>query len=63
MQWDVVAIGGGARGVNVHLAPADLVKATDAQVVDITIPDEPKAPDEPVTPDQPTEPSPAPAEG
>jgi Cys-tRNA(Pro) deacylase len=57
MQWDVVAIGGGARGVNVHLAPADLVKATDAQVVDITIADEPKADDEP------TEPGPAPAEG
>ncbi len=62
MQWDVVAIGGGARGVNVHLAPADLVKATDAQLVDITVPDEPKAPDE-VAPDQPTEPGPAPAEG
>jgi Cys-tRNA(Pro) deacylase len=44
MQWDLVAIGGGARGVNVHLAPADLVRATDAQVVDITVPDEPKAP-------------------
>lgn len=35
----VVAIGGGARGVNVHLAPVDLVAATGAQVVDITIPD------------------------
>jgi Cys-tRNA(Pro) deacylase len=45
MQWAVVAIGGGARGVNVHLAPADLVRATDAQVVDITVPEEPKAPD------------------
>ena len=32
----VVAIGGGARGVNVHLAPADLVAATGAAVVDIT---------------------------
>jgi Cys-tRNA(Pro) deacylase len=39
MDWDVVAIGGGARGVNVHLAPADLVRATGAQVVDITIPE------------------------
>ncbi len=36
---EVVAIGGGARGVNVHLAPADLVAATGAQVVDITIPE------------------------
>ncbi len=35
----VVAIGGGARGVNVHLAPADLIAATDASVVDITIPE------------------------
>ena len=34
-----MAIGGGARGVNVHLAPADLVRATGAQVVDITVPD------------------------
>jgi Cys-tRNA(Pro)/Cys-tRNA(Cys) deacylase len=34
----VVAIGGGARGVNVHLAPADLVAATGARVVDITVP-------------------------
>ena len=39
---DVVAIGGGARGVNVHLAPADLVAATSAQVVDITVPEEPR---------------------
>ena len=34
-----MAIGGGARGVNVHLAPADLVRATGAQVVDITVPE------------------------
>ena len=38
---ELVAIGGGARGVNVHLAPADLVAATNAQVVDITVPEEP----------------------
>jgi Cys-tRNA(Pro)/Cys-tRNA(Cys) deacylase len=38
---DVVAIGGGARGVNVHLAPADLVRATAAAVVDITVPEPP----------------------
>ena len=36
---ELVAIGGGARGVNVHLAPADLVAATGAQVVDITVPE------------------------
>jgi Cys-tRNA(Pro) deacylase len=40
----VVAIGGGARGVNVHLAPADLVAATGAQVVDITTPEAPPQP-------------------
>jgi Cys-tRNA(Pro) deacylase len=43
---DVVAIGGGARGVNVHLAPADLIAATNAQVEDITVPEEPR-PEEP----------------
>jgi Cys-tRNA(Pro) deacylase len=31
-----VAIGGGKRGVNIHMAPADLVAATDAAVVDVT---------------------------
>jgi len=39
---EVVAIGGGARGVNVHLAPVDLVRVTGAEVVDITIPEEPR---------------------
>jgi len=38
---EVVAIGGGAHGVNVHLAPADLVRATGAEVVDITTPEAP----------------------
>lgn len=38
LTLDVVAIGGGARGVNVHLAPADLVAATGAAAVDITVP-------------------------
>jgi Cys-tRNA(Pro)/Cys-tRNA(Cys) deacylase len=32
----VVAIGGGAFGVNVHLAPADLVAALHAEVADVT---------------------------
>jgi Cys-tRNA(Pro) deacylase len=36
----VVAIGGGAHGVNVHLRPADLIAATAADVVDVTIADE-----------------------
>ena len=35
----LVAIGGGARGVNLHLAPADLVAALAATVVDVSIPD------------------------
>jgi Cys-tRNA(Pro) deacylase len=35
----VVAIGGGARGVNLHLAPADLVSALSASVVDVSIPE------------------------
>lgn len=43
---DRVAIGGGARGVNVHLAPADLVAALAADVVDVTVPDV-TVPDEP----------------
>jgi Cys-tRNA(Pro)/Cys-tRNA(Cys) deacylase len=33
----VVAIGGGARGVNLHVAPADLIQALNAEVVDISI--------------------------
>jgi Cys-tRNA(Pro)/Cys-tRNA(Cys) deacylase len=40
MGREVVAIGGGAHGVNVHLAPADLVAALGAQVADVTVPDE-----------------------
>jgi Cys-tRNA(Pro) deacylase len=36
-----VAIGGGAHGVNVHLAPADLVAALAAEVVDVTVPETP----------------------
>jgi Cys-tRNA(Pro) deacylase len=34
---DKVAIGGGRRGVNVHLSPAVLVEATNADVVDVTV--------------------------
>ena len=36
----IVAIGGGGHGVNVHLAPADLVAALGAEVVDVTVPEE-----------------------
>ncbi len=35
----LVAIGGGAYGVNIHLAPADLTAATAAEVVDVTVPE------------------------
>ena len=38
---EVVAIGGGARGVNVHIAPVDLVTVTGAEVVDISVPEPP----------------------
>ena len=38
-ELEVVAIGGGARGTNVHLAPRDLVRATDAAVADISAPE------------------------
>jgi Cys-tRNA(Pro) deacylase len=34
---DVVAIGGGAPGVNLHLAPSDLVAALGADLVDVTV--------------------------
>jgi Cys-tRNA(Pro) deacylase len=45
---EVVAIGGGARGVNVHLAPADLVASTGASVVDISVREPPsEAPGQP----------------
>jgi Cys-tRNA(Pro)/Cys-tRNA(Cys) deacylase len=39
----VVAIGGGARGVNVHVVPADLVRCLDAAVVDVSAPELPSA--------------------
>jgi Cys-tRNA(Pro) deacylase len=35
---DRVAIGGGARGVNLHLRAADLIAALDADVADVTRP-------------------------
>jgi Cys-tRNA(Pro)/Cys-tRNA(Cys) deacylase len=39
LALDAVSIGGGVRGVNIHLAPADLVRALDAAVVDVTQPE------------------------
>jgi Cys-tRNA(Pro) deacylase len=36
----VVSIGGGAFGVSLHLAPADLVAGLDAQVADVTVVDQ-----------------------
>lgn len=37
MSHGSVAVGGGARGVNVHLAPADLVAALHASVEDVSV--------------------------
>jgi Cys-tRNA(Pro) deacylase len=36
LEQPVVAIGGGARGVNLHLAPRKLVEGLGAEVVDVT---------------------------
>jgi Cys-tRNA(Pro)/Cys-tRNA(Cys) deacylase len=40
LAHDRVAIGGGARGVNVHLSATALVKHLHAQVADVTISDD-----------------------
>jgi Cys-tRNA(Pro) deacylase len=40
--FERVAIGGGAHGVNLHLAPADLVAALGADVSDVTVPEAPE---------------------
>lgn len=39
LEHGTVAIGGGAHGVNLHLAPADLVAHLGAEVVDVSVPD------------------------
>jgi Cys-tRNA(Pro) deacylase len=39
LRSDLVAIGGGAHGVNVHLAPEDLAAATGATIVELSAPD------------------------
>jgi Cys-tRNA(Pro) deacylase len=38
---DPVSIGGGARGVSIHLSAADLFAATGADVIDVSQPEEP----------------------
>ena len=38
LEHAVVSVGGGVRGVNIHVAPSDLVRALDAAVVDVTQP-------------------------
>ena len=40
MDEPVVSVGGGAFGVNLHLAPADLVAALEAETVDVTVVDQ-----------------------
>ena len=42
LEQRLVAIGGGVRGVNIHLALADLVKHLDAEVVDISVAEAPE---------------------
>jgi Cys-tRNA(Pro)/Cys-tRNA(Cys) deacylase len=39
LEHDRVAIGGGARGVNIHLAPRDLVAHLGADVVGVSVPE------------------------
>ena len=38
LTHETVAIGGGARGVNLHVAPDDLVRHLGAEVVDLSVP-------------------------
>lgn len=39
MTQPVVSIGGGVRGVNIHLAPTALVEGLNATVVDVSVPE------------------------
>ena len=47
MGEPLVAIGGGAHGVNLHLAPDDLVHALRAEIVDVTQPEDASPPADP----------------
>jgi Cys-tRNA(Pro) deacylase len=40
MRQPIVSVGGGAFGVNLHLAPSDLVAALGAEVADVSDPDQ-----------------------
>jgi Cys-tRNA(Pro)/Cys-tRNA(Cys) deacylase len=40
MAEPVVSVGGGAFGVNIHLAPADLAAALDGTVADVSVEDQ-----------------------
>jgi Cys-tRNA(Pro)/Cys-tRNA(Cys) deacylase len=39
LEQPTITIGGGIRGVNLHLSPADLVLALRAEVVDLSVPE------------------------
>lgn len=44
MAFERVSVGGGAFGVNLHVAPADLVRHLSADIVDVSTPEsEPKS--------------------
>ena len=43
VEEPVVSIGGGGFGINLHLAPADLVAGLDATVADVSQPEAPEA--------------------
>jgi Cys-tRNA(Pro)/Cys-tRNA(Cys) deacylase len=42
LSLPLVAIGGGVRGVNLHLAPSGLVEHLGAEVVDVSVPEPPR---------------------
>ena len=44
MPQPIVAIGGGGFGINLHLAPDDLVRALGAAIVDVSLGDEVQPP-------------------
>ncbi len=39
LEHETVSVGGGIRGVNIHLAPSDLVSVLGAEVVKVTTPE------------------------